>query len=238
MRQVPHYLIIGNGRVARHFLHYFNLLNIQCDNWHRQESFALLSEKINQATHILILISDSEIEKFAEMHLRHTDAMLIHFSGSLVSEKIFGAHPLMCFNPTLYSDDQYPKIPFIIDHDAPDFESLLPGLPNQHVRLNKEQKAKYHALCVMSGNFSCILWQKLFSGLEKEFQIPAEIAHGYLMQQTNNLIQNPKTALTGPLVRNDKNTLEKNISALANDPFQTIYKSFVTCYEQLQKVSS
>ena len=61
------------------------------------------------------------------------------------------------------------------------------------------------------------------------------IAHSYLLQQTTNLIANSSTALTGPLVRNDKATIEKNIAALAEDPFQEIYKSFVACYRKLQE---
>ena len=32
----------------------------------------------------------------------------------------------------------------------------------------------------------------------------------------------------------DKNTIEKNITALENDPFQSIYKSFVAAYQQIK----
>ena len=142
-----------------------------------------------------------------------------------------GAHPLMSFSKNLYGFDQYQSIPYILDHDAPAFESLFPGLPNQHVRLHKSSKAKYHALCVLSGNFSCLLWQKLFSCFEKEFNIPSAIAYPYLLQQTQNLLTDPKSALTGPLVRGDNYTIEKNIAALEQDPFQEVYRSFVACYQ-------
>ena len=57
MRQVPQYLIVGNGRVARHVCHYFSLLNIPVLTWNRSESFDLLHEKIQQVSHILLLIS-------------------------------------------------------------------------------------------------------------------------------------------------------------------------------------
>ncbi len=235
MRQVPQYLLIGDGCVAHHFRHYFSLLKLHFETWHRKESLALLNQRLKKCTHVLLLISDHAIEEFITKHLKQTHALRIHFSGSLISEHSHGAHPLMSFNKNLYDLKQYQAIPFIFDHDAPDFETLLPGLPNQHIQLHKSLKAKYHALCVLSGNFSCMLWQKLFNSFKNEFNLPSSIAHPYLLQHTQNLLNDPHAALTGPLVRGDRNTIEKNLSALHLDHFQDVYKSFVDCFNQLQE---
>ncbi len=235
MQQVPSYLLIGSGRVARHFQYYFSLLNIPFCRWQRSESVAQLQQKLITSSHVLILITDQEIEKFIDSHLKNVSVLRLHFSGSLISNHAYGAHPLMSFNQNLYTLEEYQSIPFVIDHDAPAFDKLLPGLPNQHVRLEKTLKPKYHALCVMSGNFSCLLWQKLFSSLEHEFNLPPTIAQPYLQQQMKNLLHSPQTALTGPLVRNDMDTIKKNIAALTNDPFQDIYKSFIEAYQKITK---
>lgn len=235
MRQVPSYLIIGDGRVARHFQHYFKLLELNCIAWHRKQPISLLNQYIENSTHILILINDQAIDTFSQNHLKHSRAHRIHFSGSLVSDHAYGVHPLMTFNHNLYTLAEYHAIPLIIDHDAPDGAELLPGLPNQQIRLNKSFKAKYHALCVLSGNFSCLLWQKLFKSFEQEFQIPKSIAQAYLIRQTQNLIADDENALTGPLVRNDVITIEKNMAALDSDPFQAVYHSFVSCYQKLNE---
>jgi hypothetical protein len=256
MRQVPHYLIIGNGRVATHFKHYFSLLHLPYSSWQRQQSFAQLQEKIQQATHILLLISDSALPEFIAKHLQlciskinspkinspkinSSEIKLIHFSGSLIIDDIcidgvsnvYGAHPLMTFGNDLYDLPRYQSIPFVIDEEAIPFSELLPGLENQDLRMPKSLKAKYHALCVLSGNFSCLLWQKLFSTLENDFKFPAAIAYPYLQQQMLNLMANPQTALTGPLVRGDKMTIEKNLSALQGDAFQKVYESFVAAVD-------
>lgn len=236
MRQVPHYLIIGNGNVARHIQRYFSLLSLSFSNWHRKETLEKLDQCIHQASHILLLISDHVIEEFIHQHLKNSKAMCIHFSGSLVSEIAYGAHPLMTFGRSLYKFKQYQNIPFILDHTAPPFETILPGLPNRHVFLHQSLKAKYHALCVLSGNFSCLLWEKLFATLEKEFCISHKLAYPYLLQQTKNLTAYPPSALTGPLARGDKKTIEKNLKALDDDPFHDIYKSFITCYQQLKSI--
>lgn len=233
MRQVPQYLIIGNGRVAHHFQYYFQLLEIHFQVWHRQRCLAKLSQLLTDSTHILILITDHAIDAFIQQHLHCSQSVKLHFSGSLVSAHAFGAHPLMTFNLQLYDLEIYKRIPFVIDDNAPDFNKLFPSLPNPHHRIPRTQKAKYHAMCVLSGNFSCMLWQKFMRTLEQELNIPASTANCYLQQLTNNLMQDWQSALTGPLVRNDSLTLQKNLEALREDPFREIYALFVHCYQTM-----
>lgn len=231
MRQVPtRYLIIGNGRLARHMYHYLTLLQLPVNLWHRSQNLNDLAEKLALATHVLVLISDSAIEPFIDSHLQTTSALIMHCSGSLISKAAYGVHPLMTFGPHLYEEAQYARIPFIIDEDAPCFADLLPGVPNPYQRLSKSLKAKYHALCVLSGNFTCMLWQKLFVAFKDELKISPELAYPYLEQQIQNLLIDPEKALTGPISRGDHVTIAKNIAALAGDPFQEVYRSFVNCH--------
>ncbi len=231
-KQVPQYLIIGRGRVARHFFYYFTLLNIHCSIWNRNDPPEQLDLHLRNSTHILVLLRDQAIEQFILNNKKNSQAFFMHFSGSLISSQAYGTHPLMTFNQNLYTLAEYKQIPFIIDHDCPDFSELLPGIPNPHYRLNKAFKPKYHAFCVLAGNFSCILWQKLFYQFQHEFNLPEAAAHPFLKQQMRNLIMDPKQALTGPLTRNDYGTLEKNITALEEDAFKEIYLAFINCYRQ------
>jgi predicted short-subunit dehydrogenase-like oxidoreductase (DUF2520 family) len=238
MRQVPTFLIIGNGRVARHMCHYFTSLDIPYTQWHRQLPVSALAPLVAAASHILLLIRDDAIERFAQTHLAESDAVKIHFSGALNARGIYGAHPLMTFGADLYAAEKYRDIYFIIDSNAPDFADLLPGLPNAHARLDTAQKAKYHALCVMAGNFSCLLWQKLFDTLQSDFDIPATAAAPYLKQQTENLLADYQTALTGPLARGDTATIARNMAALKDDEFQAVYHAFVEAYKGKQEKAS
>ena len=239
MRQVPKYLIIGSGRVARHMSHYFSLLKIKkYTGWDRSQPLELLHKQAADATHILVAIKDAAIEPFLDEHLAHYGVIKIHFSGSLVTKKAHGAHPLMTFGPEIYTLEKYLGIPFVVDAKAPSWKILFPHLHNPNVRLSAADKAKYHALCVMAGNFSCLLWQKLFDSLHDEFKIPPHTADMYLRQQTENLLGNYKTALTGPLARGDHETIKKNLKALDGDPFQSVYQAFVKAYsfKQLDKI--
>lgn len=229
------YLIIGSGRVAVHFARYLSYLKLPYHTWSRQAPIIELQQKLTSATHVLLLINDSVLEAFALEYLSDSSAILLHFSGNHVSEKLFGAHPLFTFSHQTYALSEYLLIPFVIDDDAPEFDVLLPGLKNPHVRISKTLKKKYHSICVLAGNFSCLLWQKLFSTFTNEFNFPAEIAHPYLKKQMMNLIAAPDLALTGPLVRKDKNAINEHLEILKGDPFYTVYASFVSCYEKLNE---
>jgi hypothetical protein len=189
MGQVPQYLIVGDGRLARHLCHYFSLFKIQRYNqWYRSQPIERFHDLKAESTHILLPIKDSAIEPFIDEHLSDFKGTKVHFSGGLVSKKAWGAHPLMTFGPDLYPLEKYLSIPFVVDDKAPDFKKLLPGLHNPSVRLNAKQKAKYHALCVMAGNFSCLLWQNLFGAFEAELGIPPHTADMFLRQQGENFL--------------------------------------------------
>lgn len=235
MQHAFHYLIIGNGRVARHMLHYLNALKLPVSQWMRKDGIESLQAKLRQATHVLLLINDDAIDAFYQTHVKPRKIICLHFSGALYHPDAIGTHPLMTFSDALYPQSVYQTIPFIIDNNGHPFERILPGLNNPHAFIEPQQKAKYHALCVMAGNFSCLLWQKLFSSLENEFNIPAAFAKTYLAQQSQNLLNHPEKALTGPLSRGDTKTIQRNLQSLERDPFKLIYESFVTCFTAISR---
>lgn len=231
MRQAPTYGIIGNGRLAKHFIHYLSLLDIPILQWSRAQDTKSLHTLFDQSQVILVLISDQAIEPFLENHSAFVkNARVIHCSGALVTSLAASAHPLMTFGTELYSLEAYQKIPFIISDKYASLNQLLPSLPNPCYRLADEKRALYHALCVMGNNFTTILWQKVFESFEKKLNIPAQALHPILNQTIHNLEQDYKKALTGPFIRRDHQTIHKNLAALSGDHFRKIYEAFVEVY--------
>jgi len=216
--------------MARHMRHYLQLLGHSFYTWSREEGPANL-EKLRNASVLLLLIKDSEIESFYKEHSFVNSKPCIHFSGSMNVPGVPSFHPLCTFGDELYTLAEYEKIAFICEEGAPAFEETFPRLPNPHYTIKPEQKALYHALCVMAGNFSCILWQKLFSDFENKLGLPTSAAVPYMERLFKNLEKNPSTALTGPLQRNDITTLQSNINALNDDSYQKVYKSFVELFQ-------
>ena len=232
MGQVPHYLIIGCGRLATHMVHYFKLLTLPCTQWHRKQGEAALIVAFNMATHILLLINDNAIADFVAEHPYLTKKTVLHCSGSLVLPNIPSAHPLMTFGLELGTLNWYQCIPFITEKGEPGLPDLLPGLSNMHYVLPKEQKTLYHALCVLSGNFTTLLWQKFEKVCNERLALPSEIVKPYLQQICQNLLSNSVTALTGPLLRDDTQTIDANLAALTGDPFYEVYQAFVNAYHK------
>lgn len=232
--------IIGDGRVARHFRHYFALLGVPTLQWSRrlEREQDLQLKSLAPCESLLILIRDGEIVPFIESEevarSLPGDRNWIHFSGALSTSKALGFHPLMTFGAELYSQDTYETIPFIGEESASDpkrgFAATFPILPNPYFQIPADSKALYHSLCVMAGNFTVILWQKLFTDFEARLGIPRSAAIPYLRQIAKNLEENPDRSLTGPIQRRDLGTIERNLKSLGGDPFEEIYRSFARAF--------
>lgn len=220
------YLIIGSGRVARHVAHYFQLLNIKFQTWDRSEDTSVLAGKIISCSHILLAISDAALETFYQEHLASfEDKTLVHFSGALFFNGMIAAHPLMTFGPDLYDLTTYQQIHFALT-GCDTLDEALPGLNNPYSNIFAFEKARYHTLCVLGGNFTTLLLAKMLEGFA-EMKIPQSAAKPYIERVLQNTFANPGDAFTGPLARRDAATVEKNLQALKDDPYQAVYKAFL-----------
>lgn len=221
------YLIIGSGRVARHIAHYFNLLNIQYKSWDRSQDPHALKKMLSECTHVLLAISDSSLLGFYRLHLAGLDKTVVHFSGAHYFPEMIAAHPLMTFGSELYELDFYKKIHFTMTGAS--LMEALPGLENPSSILPAEQKALYHAYCVLGGNFTTLLLTKMLTGFS-EMKIPASAARLYIEKVVANTFAEPEKALTGPLVRKDIETVQANLQALDSETTSEIYKAFLKTY--------
>lgn len=235
MGQVPDnnttYLIIGKGRLASHFKHYFTLMGVPYLNWYRNcnNSFDKLYERSGK---ILVLINDDAIESFIKQHKRADDKVWIHCSGMLTTPLAESAHPLMTFADKLYDLQTYEQVTFVTEKEKLSFTQLFPKLNNQHFAIPSAQKALYHAWAVMGGNFTTLLWKWYLSELESKFGIDKEAAHQYLKQITDNLMHS-SAPLTGPLARNDKKVISKHLNELNGTPYRKLYEAFVNTFNEL-----
>jgi 2-dehydropantoate 2-reductase len=235
MRQVPAsgtppIGIVGDGRVARHFRHYLNLLGCPVLAWARRSSVRPPHEALAPCQTVLLLLRDGAIVPFIDLWPALREKQLVHCSGGLVTGAAQAAHPLMTFGHALYDLDVYRAIPFVVDSGGATFQQLLPGLQNPSFAIAAADRPYYHALCVMAGNFSAVLWLKLFDELQGRFGIPASAAQPYMKQVVANLLADGSRALTGPFARGDGNTIASNVKALDGDPFQAVYLAFAGTY--------
>jgi len=240
LRQVPaknnqySYLIVGNGRLSKHFQHYFSLKNISYKVWTRssEESFQSIGQS---AKSVLVLIKDDDIQFFLDINCKilSDDKNWIHCSGMLSTSLAESAHPLMTFTDDLYNIEIYESITFITEKGRKSFSELFPKLKNPSYAIESNEKTLYHIYCVLSGNFTTILWQFFFNYL-KSNNIPDSAAFPYLNATTENLMKT-LMPLSGPMQRNDTNTIYSHLEVLENHPLRNLYVSFLEAYDYMKK---
>jgi predicted short-subunit dehydrogenase-like oxidoreductase (DUF2520 family) len=239
---MTNFAIVGGGRLARHFSEYFRLLEIPHARWARDRRTGFnssnltdpekrLKETIKSSDRVLLLVSDGAISVLLKQYPFLHEKQLIHCSGSVSIPGVAGAHPLMTFSDRLYPLDTYQRMPFIHETGF-SFSQLFPGLPNPHFAIDVEDKSRYHAMCVMAGNFTQLLWKSISDRFERQLELPAATLKPYLGQVAENFIQAPESALTGPLTRNDRQTIDRNLKSLDADPLQDLYAAFMRFYQQ------
>lgn len=228
-------LLIGQGRLGTHLAVYFDQAKIPYQIWNRKtHSLEQLTERLSKASHILLAISDMEIEKFYKEHSGNNPKKIwVHFSGALEVRGVHSLHPLMTFGPQLYSLEKYQSIP-LLTTSARYLDELIPGLKNPLHHIDPLFKSKYHALCVLSGNFTTILWQKFIYEMKQQ-KLDGDIARVFAEQTIRNVFDFPETALTGPLARQDRQVQKMNLDALKGDRFAEVYQAFQFAYAEFKE---
>ena len=225
------YGLVGRGRVAAHLTRYLELESQPCVSWHRGMREPA-EEVLAGCDVVLLAISDGALPTILDAHPDFAGRPLVHFSGSLAVEGLHGAHPLMTFGPELYDLETYRSIPFITERGGARFEDLFPGLVNPSWEIDHELKPLYHALCVLAGNCTTLLWAKAVGDFESRLGLPGEALRPYLERTYRNVAASGGAALTGPLARREHETIARDLAALAGDPFGPVYRAFVEAFER------
>lgn len=221
-------LLIGSGKLAKHLNHCFRLYlsdkSYHLNTWDRHQDPQALKSYLTKASYVWLAISDRAIIPFYEKYLEGHDFKVICFSGALSDDRIITAHPLMTFTENLYEDDFYSQIFFALTN-CKNLTEALPEFPQRYFQVNAENKALYHALCVVAGNFPQMLWSKVYQEADQQ-HFPAQAFDLYLQTVTKNFLQFKDGSMTGPFVRKDYQTIDQNIKALEHNPLGEIYKAF------------
>lgn len=236
MEQLPKvpYGIVGSGRAARHFAHYFELIHVPYRQWSRRDPVTV-ETALAGCEKILLLISDDAIEGFIHDHPELGRAKLIHASGARTFSGAVKAHPLMSFGLELLDLSTYSRMLFTIDpEETKDLHEIYPEFTNPYLSMTKQNQALYHALCVVAGNFPVLLWGEAEKNFRSLGVIHDHLAP-YLETVLKNFLAHGGLSLTGPLARGDQGTIRRNLGALAGTPLRDVYSSFVKLVSAKEK---
>lgn len=232
------YGFVGDGRLSRHWRHYFSSLGIHWKLWSRRLARAEglgAAEALEDCDVILLAVADDAVEPVLEQ-LRAEglgNRTFVHFCGGRSFDRAWGAHPLMSFGAALYEPGFYRDIPIFAEADSgrPDasahFKTLFPQLPNPCFALRTEDKAYYHALCALAGGMTAVLWREFFAAMAARFDAPREALACYPRRIVENVLASADGALTGPVARGDTGTIRAHLTALDSTPLGPLYEAFI-----------
>ncbi|WP_326981551.1 DUF2520 domain-containing protein [Chryseobacterium sp. MYb264] len=235
-------VIIGSGNVAYHMAKAFVQNNIPLAQifGRNEPELQKISEELNisystknlvDSDLYVICVSDHSVEDVSKL-IQKKDALVVHTSGSLPKEILQGNYrkasfyPLQTFSKSKELD--YSNIPFFIETENEDDKKILFEIASKisrNVMESTHEKRKYIHLTAV---FACNFVNHLFSRA-KEISDSQEIPFDYFLPIIDETIQKvheiePKSAQTGPAVRNDKRILELHEQLLQDESLE-IYKT-------------
>lgn len=235
--------VVGTGRMASALVPALVSAGLELDRiYSRTKSKAVTLARqfecgtpaaISESTHVgseilFLLVSDDVIaevaEKFARKRERWDDVVVLHTSGVHASSiltpfRSLGAgtgsmHPIQTVSDAA-NEEVFRNVPIMVEGDASRIASriarLLGAIP--HV-IGVDDKVRVHTAAVLASNYLTVLIE-LANSLLSDAGIPPEILHGLAQQALeNSLRMGPSEALTGPIVRGDAISLQKQLNFL------------------------
>jgi predicted short-subunit dehydrogenase-like oxidoreductase (DUF2520 family) len=235
-------VIIGSGNVAYHLAKAFVLKGIPIAQifGRNEENLKKISEELRlsysttdleDADLYIICVSDNSVEEVSRL-ITKNDCLVAHTSGSLPKENLAGEYrksslyPLQTFSKS--KNLEYEKIPFFIEAENANDENILFELASkvsENVMKGSYEKRKYIHLTAV---FACNFVNHLFARA-KEISDSQEIPFEYFLPLIDETVQKiheiePKSAQTGPAVRNDVRVLQLHEQLLKDESLE-IYKT-------------
>lgn len=197
------------------------------------KAFSSMEEIVAESDILFLTTPDGVIqdvwENMAKMPMQ--GKIICHFSGSL-SSAVFSdrekagvsgcsIHPMYAFSDKFTSHENLKSVIFTMEGDEAALQVMKPfweKLGNKVRVISSEKKARYHCAAAMASNLMVGLYQMSLDMLEdcgfsqsqgKELLTP--LVQGNIQKV---LATSPKEALTGPVERNDVETIEKHLAIL------------------------
>lgn len=157
------------------------------------------------------------------------DRYAIHFSGATQVDGMWGYHPLYSFPAHSLPPTTLNLIAVARQPGAPLWRQIVPGAENPEFVVANEDRALYHALAVLSGNFAAFLWNEASREMAQSFGLePGRVLAPYVAGVVDRFRESPENSLTGPIARKDRVTVESNLAALAGAPrLEALYRAFL-----------
>lgn len=215
--------IVGRGNVGVHLQKalIFDIPNVSLVDSRSLEGLASESDVV------LIAVSDSAIEEVASRIaslLPDFKGIVAHTAGSVTMKVLapyfhhYGVfYPLQTFNKDL-DFDSYQEIPVFIEssdkHTGETLRAIAERFADKVFSLDSESRLKMHIASVFACNFTNAMYAAAET-LLKDSGMPFSLLLPLIKRSSEKIGYSiPSRCQTGPAARDDKNIIEKHLSAL------------------------
>lgn len=193
------------------------------------EYYSNINELVNNCDTLFLTVNDDSLELVIKnlLNLNIKNKILIHTSGSyssLLFEKLnidnycYSLHPIYAFNDKFESYKGLNDCYFTVDGNEKYINDISNLFKIKTIIIDKNNKDYYHANMVMASNLINGLIMQVFDNLSSiGIKNPEIIIPLFINNSLNIKKYGPLKALTGPISRNDINTVKKHLYAL--DPY-------------------
>lgn len=179
----------------------------------------------------IIAVSDDAIHIVSEQ-FKDSNQLIVHTSGSVSMEALpkevrSGVfYPLQTFSKDRKVD--FKTIPICIEasenNDLELLRRLAASISDSVYKISSEQRKSLHLAAVFINNFTNHLYH-IGSEICEINRVPFEVLKPLLLETAKKAVElSPINAQTGPAVRNDSKTIEKQLDQLKNENQRSIYK--------------
>ena len=243
--------ILGSGNVAYHLAKMFKEKNIpisqifgrnEKDLQEISEQFEIpfSTTELADAELYFIAVNDDAVAAISK-NIKNQNSLVAHTSGSLPKEILEGNYRKASFYPLqTFSKSkmlQYSEIPFFVEAeneaDSQSLENLALKISEKVMKSDYEKRKYIHLTAVFACNFVNHLFARA-----KEISDSQQIPFNYFLPLIDETVQKiheiePKSAQTGPAVRNDQRVLQLHEALIKDEEHLKIYK---TINESIKKM--
>jgi hypothetical protein len=228
------YAIFGPGRVGRNVAAFVTTLGHEATLISRAEAAdrRAAGEIVGAADVVCAALPDDVLSGWAEEWATAARGRpAIHFSGARLFPGLWSYHPLYSFPQTILPPETLLGIAFARQEGAPPLAEIFPGAENPEFLVRNEDRALYHALAVLSGNFASAIWNESARAFAGRLGVDPAVLAPYLAGVVERFAESPLDSLTGPIARRDRETVRMNLEALKNEPkLAALYRAFLTAW--------
>ena len=218
-------------------------------------AFSSLKEVADGSDTLFVTVPDGQLanvwDDMIAMQAGLNGKIVCHASGSLSSAvfsgsieqgiSAFSVHPLFAISDKYHSYKQLSKCLFTIEGEdgkaRRQLIKLLQHCGNEAEIIEADKKALYHAAAVMVSNFTVGL-SYLGSEMLKSCGFSEENADKALLPLMQGSVDNicrqgSIMALTGPVERGDKETVQRHLKVLETEQEKAVYESMTKVLEEI-----